>query len=163
MNEWMFSPEVVSSLKKTWKGWGTMTTTERSDTSNSQYKYKSRLVGKNKCQQHLCLNLNKIEEITVLETAGLSYGPSQNWRTLCGGTNLTFPLTSFGQSTEDQTQWTPRSRNAQPFCFSKLQMTLTWQALPSAVWQHLPCWSKQEQPLHTSWSSDRSQGWSTAP
>ncbi len=52
----------------------------------------------------------------------------------------------------------PRSRNAQPLSFSKLQMTLTWQALTAAVWQHLPCWSKQEQPLHTSWSSDRSQG-----
>ncbi len=106
MNEWMFSPEVVSSLKKTWKGWRTMTTTEWSDTSNSQYKYKSRLVGKYKCQQHLCLNSNKIEGISVLETARLSYGPSQNWRTLCEGTNLRFPLTSFGRSSEDQTQWT---------------------------------------------------------
>ncbi len=70
--------------KRLGRYWRTMTTTERSDTSNSQYQYKSRLVGKNKCQQHLCLNWNKIEEISVLETARLSYGPSQNWRTLCG-------------------------------------------------------------------------------
>jgi hypothetical protein len=67
-----FSEKDLEGLKRT------MTTIERSDISNSQYKYKSRPVGKNKCQQHLCLNLNKIEEISVLETAGLSYGPSQN-------------------------------------------------------------------------------------
>ncbi len=35
-------------------------------------------------QQHLCVNSNKIEEISVRETARLSYEPSQNWRTLCG-------------------------------------------------------------------------------